>query len=103
MVNVAGFPGIPQGAPGRGAPQGIFLDVLRPFRPLAGVRQHVCAEHADDHFCPTAAGQNFTLHSTHPKLNPLTPFGMYRSRQHYFGDDGKTVIGCVDMLVPYEK
>ena len=29
-------------------------------------------------------------------------FGMYRSRQHYIGSDGQ-VIGCVDMLVPYEK
>ena len=61
-----------------------------------------CEEHADDHFCPTAPGQNFTLHSVHPKLNPMTPFGLYRSRQHYIGSDGQ-VIGCVDMLVPYEK
>ena len=61
-----------------------------------------CAEHADDHFCPTAAGQNFTLHSVHPKLNKFTPFGMYRSRQTYYGNDNQ-VIGCVDMLVPYEK
>ena len=62
-----------------------------------------CSEHAEDHFCPTAPGKNFTLHSIHPKLNKMTPFGMYRSRQHYFGADGVTVIGCVDMLVPYEK
>ena len=64
------------------------------------LKVNACDEHP---ICPTVANKVFTEKSLHPKLNPLTPFGMYRSKQTYFDDSTGEIIGCVDMLVPYEK
>ena len=65
------------------------------------LEEDTCAEHPG--ICPTPAGKkSFEMVSIHPKLNPLTPHGLYRSLQHYKDDEGR-VIGCVDIIVPYEK
>eukprot|EP00947_MAST-08B_sp_MAST-8B-sp1_P002650 g2650.t1 len=58
----------------------------------------VCQEHKD--MCPLVAGHNFTTSAVHPKLNPLTPHGWYRSRQVYHDVNGREV-GCADMIIEY--
>ena len=60
-----------------------------------------CAEHPV--ICSTKPKEIFTESSLHPKLNRLTPHGMYRSRQVYFDTLTGLQIGCVDMKVPYVK
>ena len=60
-----------------------------------------CAEHPV--ICDTKPKQIFTESALHPKLNKLTPHGMYRSRQVYWDTITGEQIGCVDMKVPYVK
>jgi hypothetical protein len=57
----------------------------------------VCKDHPD--MCPLRAGQHFNTTAKHPKLNPLTPHGWYRSRQIYH--NGDETVGCADMIIEY--
>merc|ERR1711907_61303 len=59
----------------------------------------VCADHPD--MCPIKAGHNFTTSAVHPKLNPLTPHGWYRSRQEYKDKRTGQYVGCADMIFEY--
>uniref|UniRef100_A0A7S4N354 MD-2-related lipid-recognition domain-containing protein n=1 Tax=Odontella aurita TaxID=265563 RepID=A0A7S4N354_9STRA len=66
-----------------------------------------CAEHngqqvdskgrVDGPLCPLDANTPTTIFTIHPPLNPLTPYGQYRSRQVYRDGESGDVIGCVDM------
>ena len=81
-----------------------FWRVLGHWFKFLDLKMDSCNEH--EGLCPTKVGKAnaFTMKSVHPKLNKLTPYGMYRSRQYYFdASDGMKQIGCVDMMVPYEK
>lgn len=53
--------------------------------------------------CGAAPGTKVHVSTLHPPLNPLTPFGMYRSTQHYYDTGTGALIGCADMMIPYEK
>mmetsp|Transcript_27118 Transcript_27118/g.54772 ORF Transcript_27118/g.54772 Transcript_27118/m.54772 type:complete len:220 (+) Transcript_27118:212-871(+) len=58
-----------------------------------------CKEHSN--LCPLEPGEKKDLVTVHPPLNPMTPYGWYRSRQIYKdGETGKK-IGCVDMSFQY--
>merc|ERR1711907_588305 len=59
----------------------------------------VCADHPD--MCPLKAHKNFTTSAVHPKLNPLTPHGYYRSRQEYHDKITGDFVGCADMIFQY--
>ena len=77
--------------------------------------QNACPEDVPE-LCPPPssssllipAGKKITVHSLHPKLNPLSPYGLYRSLQQYYfhedGDEGSTgkLIGCIDMVMVYD-
>lgn len=59
-----------------------------------------CKEH--DNLCPLNKGETKTLKTVHPPLNPMTPFGWYRSRQIYKDPkNNNKKIGCVDMSFLY--
>jgi len=58
-----------------------------------------CKEHTN--LCPLSPGDSKDLVTIHPPLNPMTPYGLYRSRQIYKDADTGTRIGCVDMSFQY--
>lgn len=60
-----------------------------------------CDEHPE--LCPLAAGKSAHLSTKHPKLNWLTPYGWYRSKQIYSDANTGEKIGCVDMQFRYCK
>ena len=53
-----------------------------------------------DGLCESTAQAPFNTSALHPKLNPLTPHGWYRSRQVYHDGSGAD-IGCADMIIQY--
>merc|ERR1711907_469636 len=59
----------------------------------------VCKDHPD--MCPLHAGKNFSTSAVHPKLNPLTPHGYYRSMQQYHDKATGAYVGCADMIFNY--
>eukprot|EP00658_Telonema_sp_P-2_P081123 TRINITY_DN8234_c0_g1_i1.p1 TRINITY_DN8234_c0_g1~~TRINITY_DN8234_c0_g1_i1.p1 ORF type:complete len:212 (+),score=54.18 TRINITY_DN8234_c0_g1_i1:142-777(+) len=59
----------------------------------------VCKDHPD--MCPVSAGKNFSTSAVHPKLNPLTPHGWYRSQQQYHDKRTGEYVGCADMIFQY--
>mmetsp|Transcript_85206 Transcript_85206/g.138155 ORF Transcript_85206/g.138155 Transcript_85206/m.138155 type:complete len:198 (+) Transcript_85206:213-806(+) len=60
-----------------------------------------CHEHPT--LCPLHHGQMVNLTSIHPPLNPLTPYGWYRSRQIYRNQFTGDALGCVDMHFEYRE
>ena len=65
------------------------------------LRVNTCAEHPD--MCNAKINTEIFVETKHPPLNPLTPHGMYRSKQTYRDGSTQEVIGCVDMMIPYVK
>ena len=63
---------------------------------------NACAEHPQLCGSQVVPGKEIFVETVHPPLNPLTPHGMYRSKQHYRASTGE-IIGCVDMMIPYVK
>lgn len=51
--------------------------------------------------CPLQKGKNFSTSAVHPKLNPLTPHGWYRSQQQYHDARTGAYVGCADMIFEY--
>ena len=54
-----------------------LFDVWWTFLSIKNV--NLCHEHPE--LCPIKAGETVNLTTVHPPLNPLTPYGWYRSRQ----------------------
>lgn len=71
----------------------VFGEEWVTFLKVDGINE--CAEHSN--LCPLLPGVKTTVTTTHPPLNPLTPFGSYRSRQIYRDASTKEKLGCVDM------
>jgi len=67
------------------------------FLIVPGVNE--CHEHSN--LCPLHRGEQKNLVTVHPPLNPLTPYGWYRSRQIYKDAETGQTIGCVDMSFQY--
>jgi hypothetical protein len=76
-------------------------DTGLPWFRFLELKVHVCTD-ADHGMCQLHKGQNFSTSVVHPPLNPLTPYGLYRSRQDYYDTSGKH-LGCVDMIIPFVR
>jgi hypothetical protein len=77
-----------------------YWKVLGKWVCFLDLKMKACEDHPD--MCPLKAGHNFSTSAVHPPLNPMTPFGEYRSLQNYFTPEG-VHMGCVDMRIMYEK
>ena len=63
---------------------------------------NACEEHPQICGSQVVPGKEIFVETVHPPLSPLTPHGMYRSKQYYRTSTGG-VIGCVDIMIPYVK
>merc|ERR1711871_1145473 len=77
-----------------------YWQVLGKWVKFLDLKVDACKDHPD--MCPLGAGKNFSTTAVHPPLNPMTPYGMYRSLQDYYDPEGRH-MGCVDMRIRYEK
>ena len=78
-----------------------YWRVLGHWVKFLDIKRNGCEEHPV--MCGAAPGTKVHVSTLHPPLNPLTPFGMYRSTQHYYDTGTGALIGCADMMIPYEK
>lgn len=81
-----------------------YWEVLGHWVRFLKLNVNACAEHPQ--LCEEGGaqvGKEIFVETKHPPLNPLTPHGMYRSRQHYTDVSSGEIVGCVDMMIPYVK
>jgi hypothetical protein len=78
-----------------------YWKVLGQWFRFLDLRVDSCAEHPT--MCNAKPNTEIFVETKHPPLNPLTPHGMYRSKQTYRDGSTNEVIGCVDMMIPYVK
>ena len=81
-----------------------YWEVLGRWVRFLKINVDACAEHPQ--LCSTGGakvGKEIFVETVHPPLNPLTPHGMYRSKQHYTDKITGEIVGCVDMKIPYVK